>query len=177
MEMDSTPNGNNTATGTQIGATAAVNPTPAPSSNLPRLTESLKLEHQFLRVPFEHFKKTLRANNRVVEKEMTAVISGVNDAVSSDLSPSDAVNHLSSLVSRLQGLKRKVTTDLILCFEQVIPIYFWSFHTNHMFRSYGFGNYFNFGFAFVESWFAVPNKDLDISSRKIVQIIWCLVLF
>ncbi|KAL5066686.1 hypothetical protein RYX36_017573 [Vicia faba] len=109
MEMDSTPsNGNNTATGTQIEATAAVNPTPAPSSNIPRLTESLKLEHQFLRVPFEHFKKTLRTNNRVVEKEMSAVISSVNDAASNDLSSADAVNHLSSLVSRLQGLKRKL---------------------------------------------------------------------
>jgi hypothetical protein len=33
------------------------------------------------------------------------------------LSPDDAVNHLNSLVSRLQGLKRKVTTNLILWFE------------------------------------------------------------
>lgn len=108
MEMDSIPNGNNTAAGAQIGAIAAVNPTPAPSSNLPRLTESLKLEHQFLRVPFEHYKKTIRANHRVVEKEMSAVISGVSDAAGSDLSPDDAVNHLNSLVSRLQGLKRKL---------------------------------------------------------------------
>src|SRR4051812_19563888 len=95
--MGSTPsNGNNTATGTQIGVTAVVNPTHTltPSSNLPRLTESLKLEHQFLRVPFEHFKKTLRTNNRVIEKEMSAVISGVNDAASSNLSPADAVNNL-----------------------------------------------------------------------------------
>ncbi|CAJ2631102.1 unnamed protein product [Trifolium pratense] len=108
MEMDSIPNGNNTATGTPVGATATVNPTPAPSSNIPRLTESLKLEHQFLRVPFEHYKKTIRANHRVVEKEMSAVISGVTDAAGSDLSPDDAVNHLNSLVSRLQGLKRKL---------------------------------------------------------------------
>ena len=103
MEMDSLPNGNN-ATGTPIAA--AANPAPAPPSNLPQLTESLKLEHQFLRVPFEHYKKTLRANHRAVEKEMSAVISGVNEAA--DLSPDDAVNHLNSLVSRLQGLKRKV---------------------------------------------------------------------
>jgi len=117
MEMDSIPNGNNAAAGAQIGAIAAVNPTPAPSSNLPRLTESLKLEHQFLRVPFEHYKKTIRANHRVVEKEMSAVISGVSDAAGSDLSPDDAVNHLNSLVSRLQGLKRKVTTNLIFLFD------------------------------------------------------------
>ncbi|KAK7358004.1 hypothetical protein VNO80_17303 [Phaseolus coccineus] len=103
MEMDSLPNGNN-ATGTPIAATA--NPAPPPPSNLPQLTESLKLEHQFLRVPFEHYKKTLRANHRAVEKEMSAVISGVNEAA--DLSPDDAVNHLNSLVSRLQGLKRKL---------------------------------------------------------------------
>ncbi|BAT93571.1 hypothetical protein VIGAN_08008300 [Vigna angularis var. angularis] len=103
MEMDSLPNGNN-ATGTPIAVT--LNPAPPPPSNLPQLTESLKLEHQFLRVPFEHYKKTLRANHRAVEKEMSAVISGVNEAA--DLSPDDAVNHLNSLVSRLQGLKRKL---------------------------------------------------------------------
>ncbi|KAG5075995.1 hypothetical protein JHK84_057226 [Glycine max] len=108
MEMDSLPNGNNTA-GTPISATATAtaNPAPPQSSNLPQLTESLKLEHQFLRVPFEHYKKTLRANHRAVEKEMSAVISGVTEAAAADLSPDDAVNHLNSLVCRLQGLKRK----------------------------------------------------------------------
>ena len=69
-------------------------------------------EHQFLRVPFEHYKKTLRANHRAVEKEMSAVISGVTEAAAADLSPDDAVNHLNSLVCRLQGLKRKVSADL-----------------------------------------------------------------
>lgn len=113
MEMDSLPNGNNTA-GTPISATATAtaNPAPPQSSNLPQLTESLKLEHQFLRVPFEHYKKTLRANHRAVEKEMSAVISGVTEAAAADLSPDDAVNHLNSLVCRLQGLKRKVSADL-----------------------------------------------------------------
>ncbi|KAK3034439.1 hypothetical protein RJ639_034676, partial [Escallonia herrerae] len=80
----------------------------APSSKLNQLTESLKLEHQFLRVPFEHYKKTIRANHRTVEKEMSAVISCVSDAADRDLSRDDAVQHLNSLVSRLQGLKRKL---------------------------------------------------------------------
>ncbi|KAF7822318.1 protein MAEA-like protein [Senna tora] len=89
-------------------AAATANSASRPSSKLAQLTESLKLEHQFLRVPFEHYKKTIRANHRVVEKEMSAVISGVADAADGNLSRDDAVNHLSSLVSRLQGLKRKL---------------------------------------------------------------------
>ncbi|CAN1798405.1 Protein MAEA homolog [Linum perenne] len=85
----------------------------APSSNLAQLTESLKLEHQFVRVPFEHYKKTIRVNHRAVEKEISSVVSSVNEAADSDLSRDDAVQHLSSLVSRLHGLKRKVNLNLI----------------------------------------------------------------
>lgn len=77
------------------------------ASKVSQLSDSLKLEHQFLRVPFEHYKKNIRANHRSVEKEVSAVISAVNNA-SLDISHDDAVSHLSSLVSRLQGLKRKV---------------------------------------------------------------------
>ncbi|XP_024024729.1 protein MAEA homolog [Morus notabilis] len=109
MEMDSLPNGNSAATNP---SSALPNPAAAaapPSSKLNQLAESLKLEHQFLRVPFEHYKKTIRANHRVVEKEMSAVVSGLAEAADRDgLSRDDAVNHLTSLVSRLQGLKRKL---------------------------------------------------------------------
>ncbi|CAA0834130.1 LisH/CRA/RING-U-box domains-containing protein [Striga hermonthica] len=73
-----------------------------------KVADSLKLEHQLLRVPFEHYKKTIRANHRTVEKEVSGVISGVSDAADSDLSRDDAVHRLNSLVSRLQGLKRKL---------------------------------------------------------------------
>ncbi|KAJ4824601.1 hypothetical protein Tsubulata_010914, partial [Turnera subulata] len=109
MEMDTLPNGNSSAAAPPPTAPA---PAPAaaasPSSKLAQLTESLKLEHQFLRVPFEHYKKTIRANHRSVEKEVSSVISGVNEAADSDMSKDDAVQHLTSLVSRLQGLKRKL---------------------------------------------------------------------
>ncbi|MCD7463743.1 hypothetical protein HAX54_051312 [Datura stramonium] len=90
-----------------VAAAAAISPN-TPSSKLNQLSESLKLEHQFLRVPFEHYKKTIRANHRIVEKELSAVINGVSDAADSDMSRDDAVHHLNSLVSRLQGLKRKL---------------------------------------------------------------------
>ncbi|KAL8518263.1 hypothetical protein ACS0TY_009578 [Phlomoides rotata] len=94
MEVDAPlPNGNSAA---------------APPSKFGKLAESLKLEHQLLRVPFEHYKKTIRSNHRTVEKEVSAVISGVSDAADSDLSRDDAVNQLNSIVSRLQGLKRKL---------------------------------------------------------------------
>lgn len=72
-------------------------------SSTTKLTESLKLEHQLVRVPFEEYKKTIRSNHRHIEKEVTAVISGLLPD-----SQNDAVKHLNSLVSRLQGLKRKV---------------------------------------------------------------------
>ncbi|KAG5239770.1 protein MAEA [Salix suchowensis] len=103
MEMDSLPNGNST-----IPTSNTTPPSTALSSKLTQLTESLKLEHQFLRVPFEHYKKTIRTNHRAVEKEISSVISIVNEAADSDISNDDAVQHLTSLVSRLQGLKRKL---------------------------------------------------------------------
>ncbi|PHT54257.1 hypothetical protein CQW23_08719 [Capsicum baccatum] len=124
MEMDTVPNGNSpsstttspvvtltSAAAASAAATAAISPN-TPSSKLNQLSESMKLEHQFLRVPFEHYKKTIRANHRVVEKEVNAVINGVVvDADGSDviMSSDDAVHQLNSLVSRLQGLKRKKT--------------------------------------------------------------------
>ncbi|XP_044509224.1 protein MAEA homolog [Mangifera indica] len=108
MEMDSVPNGNATSASPPQTTTPTNAPT-TPFSKLTQLTEALKLEHQFLRVPFEHYKKTIRANHRAVEKEVSSVISGVADMADSDnFSKDDAVNHLRSLVSRLQGLKRKL---------------------------------------------------------------------
>ncbi|KAM3234974.1 protein MAEA [Capsicum annuum] len=122
MEMDTVPNGNSpsstttspavapTSAAAAAAAAAAISPN-TPSSKLNQLSESMKLEHQFLRVPFEHYKKTIRANHRVVEKEVNAVINGVVvDADDSDviMSSDDAVHQLNSLVSRLQGLKRKL---------------------------------------------------------------------
>ncbi|RXH94351.1 hypothetical protein DVH24_024035 [Malus domestica] len=108
MEMDSLPNGTAASPGPTLGP-APTAAGPPPSSKLSHLANSLKLEHQFLRVPFEYYKKTIRANHRVVEKEISAVINGVSEAADkNDMSSDDAVNHLSSLVSRLQGLKRKL---------------------------------------------------------------------
>ncbi|TYH76589.1 hypothetical protein ES332_D04G096800v1 [Gossypium tomentosum] len=114
MEIDPLPNGSgsNAATSPETAATTTaitVTSNTAPSSKLSHLTESLKLEHQFLRVPFEHFKKTIRTNHRTVEKEVSAVISSVTDVADSDeISKDDAILSLTSLVSRLQGIKRKL---------------------------------------------------------------------
>lgn len=107
MEIDPVTNGNADAMMTETAAT--ITPaTPVPSSRLSQLTESLKLEHQLLRVPFEHYKKTIRSNHRFFEKEVSSVVSGVGDLADSDWSKDDTVSRLTSLVSRLQGLKRKV---------------------------------------------------------------------
>ncbi|KAL2896506.1 Protein MAEA-like protein [Bienertia sinuspersici] len=114
MEIDPLPNGNSTtAVGSSsdaiTGGEATAAMAEASASKATQLSDSLKLEHQFLRVPFEHYKKTIRCNHRSAEKEVSAVISSV-DSASPDLNRDDAVSHLSSLVSRLQGLKRKICT-------------------------------------------------------------------
>jgi hypothetical protein len=95
------------ANGDAVPATLA----PSPPARLnDHLSDSLRLEHQLMKVPFEHLKKSMRTSNRTVEKEMNAVMSGVADAAQKDMSKEEAVQHLTSLVSRLQGLKRKVMT-------------------------------------------------------------------
>ncbi|PKA56077.1 hypothetical protein AXF42_Ash015562 [Apostasia shenzhenica] len=106
MDMSSEPGTAGDAVEAAAGMPAAA--VPAPTS-LGQAVESIKLDQQFLRVPLEHFKKTIRANHRCAEKEVAAVLSGVADAAErEDISREEAVNHLSSLVSRLQGLKRKL---------------------------------------------------------------------
>ncbi|KAK6929262.1 CTLH/CRA C-terminal to LisH motif domain [Dillenia turbinata] len=103
MEQQPLTNGNSgsgTAT-TTAGSAASVAPATT-TSKLSQLAESLKLEHQLLRVPFEHYKKTIRATHRSVEKEVSSVISAVSDAADGDPSQNDAVEQLNSLVSRLQ---------------------------------------------------------------------------
>ncbi|KAK4769285.1 hypothetical protein SAY86_027435 [Trapa natans] len=92
-----------------VAITSAAAAASLAASKMTQLTESLKLEHHFLRVPLEHYRKLIRANHRVVEKELSAVMSGVCEvADSADISRDEAVNRLQSLVSRLQGLKRKL---------------------------------------------------------------------
>ncbi|KAF8397582.1 hypothetical protein HHK36_016502 [Tetracentron sinense] len=103
--MESTPSSDSGAAATDGAASTGA---PVPPSRLTHLAESLKLEHQFLRVPLEYFKKSMRTNHRIVEKEMSAVFSSVSEAVDRDMSKEEAVHHLTTLVSRLQGLKRKL---------------------------------------------------------------------
>ncbi|KAH9319613.1 hypothetical protein KI387_021382, partial [Taxus chinensis] len=98
MEPDVLTNGNT--------AQAAIPPSPVRLND--HLSESLKLEDQFIKVPFEHLKKSMRTSTRTVEKEMNAVMTGVAEAAEKDMSKEEAVQHLTSLVSRLQGLKRKL---------------------------------------------------------------------
>ncbi|KAJ8493370.1 hypothetical protein OPV22_015091 [Ensete ventricosum] len=106
MAIDSAPNGDASSS---PAAPPAAGPL-APTTRLAQLAESLKLEHQFVRVPLEHLKKTMRTNYRLAEKEVAVVLSSVAEAVDSSdpMSRDDALTHLSSLVSRLQGLKRKL---------------------------------------------------------------------
>ncbi|KAJ6853365.1 macrophage erythroblast attacher-like [Iris pallida] len=120
MDMDSTsspPNGAPSAAAAVSAATDAA----ATSARLAHLADSLKLEYQFLRVPLEHFRKTIRTNHRSAEREVAAVLSGVGPAAEG-LSREDAVVHLNSLVSRLQGLKRKSKFEFQLRLQEFIEM-------------------------------------------------------
>lgn len=92
-------------------------PSPSPSASSAaagrqtRAAESVRLEHQLLRVPLEALKSTVRTNHRLAEKEIAAVLSSAAAAPGGGGGGSGdaaAVDHLTSLVSRLHGLKRKV---------------------------------------------------------------------
>lgn len=114
MEMSielALPNGDSAGTGSAAAATAQA--TAPPPARMMQLAESLKMEHQLLRLPLEHLKKTVRANHRAVEREVSAVLSTVTElslasSSNSSATSAEAVQRLTSLVSRLQGLKRKI---------------------------------------------------------------------
>ncbi|TVU17429.1 hypothetical protein EJB05_33465 [Eragrostis curvula] len=84
-------------------------PAPAPSAAVGRQTraaESVRLEHQLVRVPLEALRSTVRVNHRLAEKEIAAVLSSASSTPVENSAA--AVEHLTSLVSRLHGLKRKM---------------------------------------------------------------------
>ncbi|AEE79336.1 LisH/CRA/RING-U-box domains-containing protein [Arabidopsis thaliana] len=108
MEIDSATNGNSDTVMTESAATITPSPVVVSSSRSNQFTESLKLEHQLLRVPFEHYKKTIRTNHRSFEKEVSTIVNGVGELADSDWSKDDTVSRLTCLVTRLQGLKRKL---------------------------------------------------------------------
>lgn len=111
---------NNSSAAAAVSTAEATVAAAARTTKLANLADSLKLEHQLLRVPLEHLKKTIRTDNRVAEKEVSAVINSVARPTKSSSSINDgdgdvimmsseyAVSHLESLVSNLQGLKRKL---------------------------------------------------------------------
>ncbi|KAM2035003.1 hypothetical protein EV2_039029 [Malus domestica] len=76
--------------------------TPLPSSKLSHLVDSLKLERQFLRVPFEHYKKAIHANHHVREKEISSVINGVFKATDQKKLLKPRMKNLISLVNKIQ---------------------------------------------------------------------------
>ncbi|KAK3137436.1 hypothetical protein QOZ80_5BG0452220 [Eleusine coracana subsp. coracana] len=84
-------------------------PSPAPSAAAGRQTraaEAVRLEHQLVRVPLEALRSTVRVNHRFAEKEIAAVLSSASSTTAENSAA--AVDHLTSLVSRLHGLKRKM---------------------------------------------------------------------
>eukprot|EP00271_Cylindrocystis_brebissonii_P003591 TRINITY_DN14734_c0_g1_i1.p1 TRINITY_DN14734_c0_g1~~TRINITY_DN14734_c0_g1_i1.p1 ORF type:complete len:411 (+),score=105.09 TRINITY_DN14734_c0_g1_i1:297-1529(+) len=85
-------------------------PAAHPSASLPNeaALESIKMEQQLVRVPFEHLKKYIRVTARLVEKDVGAVVTGVSEAAEKGLSAEEATRQLDNLLARLHGLKRKL---------------------------------------------------------------------
>ncbi|OAY77238.1 hypothetical protein ACMD2_21883 [Ananas comosus] len=67
----------------------------------------------------EHFGKTVRANQRCAEEEVSAVLSGVEVAsVDDSMFREDAATHLTSLVSRLQVPRGPFLSSLPGCLQR-----------------------------------------------------------
>jgi macrophage erythroblast attacher len=89
-------------------------PAPAPSAAAGRQTraaEAVRLENQLVRVPLEALRSTVRVNHRHAEKEIAAVLSSASSTPAENSAA--AVDHLTSLVSRLHGLKRKALPPIL----------------------------------------------------------------
>jgi macrophage erythroblast attacher len=88
-------------------------PAPAPSAagRQTRATEAVRLEHQLVCVPLEALRSTVRVNHRHAEKEIAAVLSSASSTPAENSAA--AVDHLTSLVSRLHGLKRKALPPIL----------------------------------------------------------------
>ncbi|KAG2324971.1 hypothetical protein Bca52824_007699 [Brassica carinata] len=100
MEIDPATNGNTDAVMAESTLTITPSP-PVPASRLSQLTESLKLEHQLLRVPFEHYKKTIHSNHHSLEKEISSVVSSVGDLADNNWSKDVSVRFAITFGSHL----------------------------------------------------------------------------
>jgi hypothetical protein len=89
-------------------------PSPEPSAAAGRQTraaEAARLEYQLVRVPLVALRSNVRVNHHLAEKEITAVLSSASSTPTE--SSAAAVDHLTSLVSRLHGLKRKALPPIL----------------------------------------------------------------
>lgn len=71
-------------------------------------SDVLKCEHQYLKVPLESLKKSMRNNHRIIERELAAITQGVTEAAKTINTKEDAYKKTENLLARLHVLKRKV---------------------------------------------------------------------
>ena len=64
-----------------------------------------------VQVPYENYRKVFRASQKAIEKEMGAVQNAANDLSQRDPEPDDAVKAIEGMISRVEGLKRKVCSQ------------------------------------------------------------------
>jgi macrophage erythroblast attacher len=70
----------------------------------------MDLEHPFIKAPYESLNKIFRNSQKVIEKEISQVISSVNEIhrKKDQISKEEAYQTLDKLVTKLQSLKRKL---------------------------------------------------------------------
>ncbi|EFJ07304.1 hypothetical protein SELMODRAFT_133748 [Selaginella moellendorffii] len=78
------------------------------ASTCHRCVETIKLEHQLVRVSYEVLKRSVRQGIRAVEKEVNGITGAVAEAGKKEVSRDAAIKQLDSCVNRLSGLKRKL---------------------------------------------------------------------
>ena len=61
------------------------------------------------KVPYEHYRKVFRTSQRLVEREMSAIQSMSNELSSQEFSRSNALDKVQNMISKAEGLKRKVS--------------------------------------------------------------------
>jgi hypothetical protein len=70
----------------------------------------LIFEQPFARVPYENYRKVFRTAQKNIERELGAIQTTANDlAINPQISSQDPQEAINSLISRVEGLKRKVT--------------------------------------------------------------------
>lgn len=69
---------------------------------------------QRLQAPTESYARSYRATQRLLEKEISATLTSVNELGAKQMTPEAAEKSIDGLINRLQSVKRKVSVFAFL---------------------------------------------------------------